>query len=207
MDKLKDFITKHFEKLLVAVIVLAALSASLLFKENFVLLNFYFLPALVAGYFLGRRMALLTAIFCILAVVLLAVVNPDSFMTKPGGAYLFALLAGWAGFLLLASIAVGTLYEENKKRIKDLKRAYIGVLEILSKYLEDTDRYTKGHSLRVSEMAMDIAIAMELPSASGVCFTTSERSRYRRSSFRRRQTSPTKKKPSSTPMPSAGQNF
>jgi putative nucleotidyltransferase with HDIG domain len=47
--------------------------------------------------------------------------------------------------------------------MKDLKNAYIGILEILSKYLESTDRYTKGHSVRVSELAMEIGIAMELP--------------------------------------------
>ena len=46
--------------------------------------------------------------------------------------------------------------------MQDLKKAYIGVLEILSKYLESTDRYTKGHSVRVSELAMETAIAMEL---------------------------------------------
>jgi putative nucleotidyltransferase with HDIG domain len=63
----------------------------------------------------------------------------------------------------LASIAVGTLYEQNERRLLDLKNAYIGILEILSKYLESTDRYTKGHSVRVSELAMEIAIAMELP--------------------------------------------
>jgi len=57
---------------------------------------------------------------------------------------------------------VGTLYEENERRLKDLKNAYIGIVEILSKYLESTDRYTKGHSVRVSELAMETAIAMEL---------------------------------------------
>jgi len=36
-------------------------------------------------------------------------------------------------------------------------------LEILSKYLESTDRYTKGHSIRVANLATEIAIAMELP--------------------------------------------
>ena len=58
---------------------------------------------------------------------------------------------------------MGTLYEQNERRLQDLKNAYIGVLEILSKYLESTDRYTKGHSVRVSELAMETAIAMELP--------------------------------------------
>jgi putative nucleotidyltransferase with HDIG domain len=54
------------------------------------------------------------------------------------------------------------LYEQNERRIRDLKNAYIGILEILSKYLESTDRYTKGHSVRVSELAMEIGVAMEL---------------------------------------------
>jgi putative nucleotidyltransferase with HDIG domain len=74
-----------------------------------------------------------------------------------------AQLSSWGGFLILASYAVGTLYEQNEQRVKELKSAYIGVLEILSKYLESTDRYTKGHSVRVSELSMEIGIAMELP--------------------------------------------
>jgi len=75
------------------------------------------------------------------------------------------LLSSWGGFLILASIAVGTLYEQNERRLRDLKNAYIGVLEILSKYLESTDRYTKGHSVRVSELAMEIGMAMDLTRA------------------------------------------
>jgi putative nucleotidyltransferase with HDIG domain len=74
-----------------------------------------------------------------------------------------AQLSSWSGFLILASVTVGTLFEQNEQRLKELKNAYIGVLEILSKYLESTDRYTKGHSVRVSELATDIGIAMELP--------------------------------------------
>ena len=74
-----------------------------------------------------------------------------------------AQLSSWGGFLILVSFTVGTLYEKNEQRVKELKNAYIGVLEILSKYLESTDRYTKGHSVRVSELATEIAIAMGLP--------------------------------------------
>ncbi len=50
----------------------------------------------------------------------------------------------------------------NDRRLIDLRKAYIGILEILSKYLESTDNYTKGHSLRVSEYAQEIALAMGL---------------------------------------------
>jgi len=163
MDSIKTFVAKHFERLLVLAIVIAAILVSYLVEQKFVLLNFYYLPVLTAGYFLGRRLSVLTAVFCVLAVVLLVVAQPRSFEGQAGSAYVFSFLAAWGGFLILASVAVGTLYERNEERLEDLRRAYVGVLEILAKYLEDTDRYTKGHSLRVAEQAMDIAIAMELP--------------------------------------------
>ena len=47
--------------------------------------------------------------------------------------------------------------------MEELQKAYVGILEILSKYIETKDGYTKGHSIRVSEYAKGIAIAMELP--------------------------------------------
>jgi len=58
---------------------------------------------------------------------------------------------------------VGTLYEQKESKIQELRNAYVGVLEILTKYLESYDRYTRSHSLRVADYATSIAIAMELP--------------------------------------------
>jgi putative nucleotidyltransferase with HDIG domain len=52
--------------------------------------------------------------------------------------------------------------KKHESKLQDLKNAYVGILEILAKYLESTDRYTKGHSVRVAELAMETAIAMEL---------------------------------------------
>ena len=163
MENFKEFLAKHFEKLLVLTILIAAIVGNYLIEEKFILLNFYYLPVLTAGYFLGRRLSLLTALFCILAVGFLVALDPAAFSTGLSETYAFSLVAAWGGFLVLASAAVGTLYEQNQERVEDLKRAYVGVLEILAKYLEDTDRYTKGHSVRVAELAMDIGIAMELP--------------------------------------------
>jgi putative nucleotidyltransferase with HDIG domain len=105
----------------------------------------------------------LTAVFSILAVVICALILPQRFLSDRILWHSVARLSSWSGFLILASVAVGTLYEQNERRLLDLKNAYVGILEILSKYLESTDRYTKGHSVRVSELAMEIAIAMELP--------------------------------------------
>jgi putative nucleotidyltransferase with HDIG domain len=38
----------------------------------------------------------------------------------------------------------------------------VGILEILSKYIESSDKYTQGHSVRVSHYAVEIAAAMKL---------------------------------------------
>ena len=163
MEQLKQFILKHFEKILVGVILIAAFVGTYLIEEKFIILNFYYLPVLIAGYFLGRRMGILAAVFSILAVLICVLIFPQRFFNSNEILKGVAQLSSWSGFLILASITVGTLYEQNEQRIKELKNAYIGVLEILSKYLESTDRYTKGHSVRVSELATDIGIAMELP--------------------------------------------
>jgi putative nucleotidyltransferase with HDIG domain len=162
MERFKQFVQQHFEKILVVIILLAAFMGSYFVEEKFIILNFYYLPVLTAGYFLGRRMGLLTAVFSILVVVISALLFSQSFLGKQEFVNTLIQLMSWGGFLILASVAVGTLYEENERRLQDLRDAYIGILEILSKYLESTDRYTKGHSVRVSEWAMEIAVAMGL---------------------------------------------
>ena len=163
MERFKYFIVQHFEKITVAIILVAAFIGTYLIEEESIVLNFYYLPVIVAGYFLGRRLGVLTAVFSVLAVVVCALLLPQRFLSDKIFWHSIVRLSSWSGFLILASVAVGTLYEQNERRLLDLKNAYIGILEILSKYLESTDRYTKGHSVRVSELAMETAIAMELP--------------------------------------------
>jgi putative nucleotidyltransferase with HDIG domain len=159
----------HFEQLLVVAIVLGILGVNLVGVSKLAVINLYYVPVLLAGYVLGKRMAVCTAIFSVLAVLFLAVLRPQAFTyTGPDVPFLglsfriWPNLLGWAGFLLLSSVVVGVLYEQKEARIRDLREAYIGVLEILSKYLESADRYTKGHSLRVADWAVDVAREMGL---------------------------------------------
>lgn len=163
MEKIKDFVFKHFEEILVLTISLVIVSASFLIFQQLTFLNFYYLPVLVSGYVLGRRMSILTAMFCVALVAFTAVNNPFFFQTQNSGLLLVTDLMLWGGFLILAGYVVGTLYEQKESKIQELRNAYVGVLEILTKYLESYDRYTRSHSLRVADYATSIAIAMELP--------------------------------------------
>ncbi len=162
MEGFKQFIFQSFEKILVSLILLAAFAGMYFIEEKTIVLNFYYLPVLVSSYLLGRRLGLLTSVFSILAVLLFVAIFPERFLGNREIWRDFALLSSWAGFIILASIIVGSLYELNERRLIDLKKAYIGILELLAKYLESTDRYTKGHSLRVSALAEEVALNMGL---------------------------------------------
>lgn len=164
MEKLKTFFINNFERILVLSIVGLIILITYSIEFKLVFLNIFYLPIIIAGYFLGKRMAVITALFSIAIVVLFIILKSDSFLiAEIGKFYLGIYILTWGAFLILTSAAIGFLYDENKKRIKDLQDAYIGVLEIMSKYLESADRYTQGHSVRVAKMSQEIAIAMDLP--------------------------------------------
>jgi putative nucleotidyltransferase with HDIG domain len=163
MERLKQYVMRYFEEIVVGIIFVTAFIGTYFIKEVSLILNFYYLPVLVGSFFLGRRIGILIALLSILDVLICAMLFPHRFFTDGVLWHSVMKLASWSVFLFLASVTVGTLYEKNERRMQDLKKAYIGILEILAKYLESTDRYTKGHSVRVAEFAMEIAIAMELP--------------------------------------------
>lgn len=169
MDRIKNFVLGHFEQLLILAIVGGVFAVNFVGVTKLAVINLYYLPVLIAGYVLGKRMAVCTAVFSVLAVMFLAVLRPQSFAATGPLVYFLGLpfhvwpnLLGWAGFLILSGVVVGILYEQKEARIRDLRQAYVGVLEILSKYLESADRYTKGHSLRVADLSVDIAHGMAL---------------------------------------------
>ena len=163
MEKIKEYFFKHFEKFIVLSILLGIVIINYFASYKIGFLNFFYLPIIAAGYYLGKRMAVLTAVFCILIVVAFLMLFPSSFFTAGmDKTYLIVSLSAWSSFLILTSAVIGYLYEEKEKRIKDLKSAYMGILEILSKYLESADRYTQGHSVRVAHLSEDIARAMGL---------------------------------------------
>lgn len=162
---LKDFFVRYFEYIQVAVLLLGLSFILFFVPQKLGFLNFYYLPVLAAGFILGKRQGVLTALSSILIVVLTLLVFPENFSKSFGSPSLDLVLnfLPWAGFLILAAYIVGYLNEQKQKQMEDLKTAYVGVLEILSKLLESVDRYTEGHSVRVSALSTNIAIALGLP--------------------------------------------
>jgi len=57
---------KQLETVIALIIILVILGAGFFVHYKFILLNFFFLPVIFSGYYLGRKRALLISITCIL---------------------------------------------------------------------------------------------------------------------------------------------
>jgi putative nucleotidyltransferase with HDIG domain len=162
METMKTLVTKHFEVILILAVTLALVITNYFIDQKMAFLNLYYLPVLISGYFLGRKQAMLTGVFIVGFVGFIIVYNGDAFREQYSQFNLILNIIIWGGFLLLAAYTVGTLYDQKQKQLNDIKKAYVGIVEILAKYLEASDRYTKGHSVRVADLAMEIGIAMQM---------------------------------------------
>jgi len=146
--------------LLLSLFGIAALT-NFLVSSHSVMLNFYVLPTIFSAYFYGRRHAVSTALASILLIVLLAYFNSSLFSAAAfavEGERWFSVIA-WGGSLVLTAVAMGTLYEKDKTKLRELRQTYHGVLMILRQFTAK-DQYTQNHSYRVAIFATRIASEM-----------------------------------------------
>jgi hypothetical protein len=162
MKKIKTWVQKHFELSIVILILIGIFVTAFLVYNKLGFLNFFFLPVILSGYFLGKRKAILTGSFCIVSVILY-----QFFMNISKGQRWQPTLdelthiISWASFLILTAAIIGILTEQKERRIKKMGRSYIGALKIMLKYFEVADE-KKPHSLRVSHLSGKIAQAAGL---------------------------------------------
>ncbi|MGH7754541.1 MAG: HD domain-containing protein, partial [Gemmatimonadales bacterium] len=152
---------EHFEHLLVLLIVVSLLGIHYLLEEKFAFLSFYALPVIFAGFFLGKRPAVLSALLIVVLVLFFQAVEG---LTGTAGLHPVALLTlvPWGGFLVLTGYVVGMLSEQAKARLFDLRSAYLATLELLTVHLEATEKQQEGHSRRVSDLAVRLGEALGL---------------------------------------------
>lgn len=159
LERAKWFVFEQFERLLVVLIVASLFAIHALVDYKIAFLSFYYLPVIVAGFYLGMRGAVWSAV---LVVLLAAFVQSVDGLTGNAGLNTLVVLTmvPWAGFLVLTGYAVGTLADQRKARLDDLRGAYISMLELLTFHLEASERQVQGHSYRVAERS--VALGREL---------------------------------------------
>jgi len=160
--RVKEFILGHFEGAIIGLILVGVLVLAFLVQYKFSFLNFFFLPVILSGYFLGRNRAVLTAVFSVLFVILYLVYF--ELITGPKNFFMFhevVNLVTWGSLLILTGALIGSFSEQREAKLDKLRTAYVGTLEIMLKYLESIDEATPP-AQRVARIAGRIAAAAGL---------------------------------------------
>lgn len=127
-----------------------------------VALNLFFLPIVLSGYYLGRTSAGVLALFCVLSVTIATTLDSTGFASYSNPVLMGLALTVWAAVLGLTAILVGTLCDERAAKVDELHEAYVGVVEVLSKYLQSGNPKVKARSVRIAELCQLTAEEMRL---------------------------------------------
>ncbi|HEX3725311.1 MAG TPA: HD domain-containing phosphohydrolase [Pirellulales bacterium] len=138
----------------------------LVYRTNgykFVTLNLFYLPVVLAGFFLGRYATGILAVFCVLTTSMVCALQLNEFATAPSGTAVGLTVIVWAAILCLTALLVGTLSDERTAQAAELHEAYVGVVEVLAKYLQGGDPQLNAATNRVVSLSQKIAQLMRLP--------------------------------------------
>src|SRR2546430_12101914 len=166
VERAKLFFFRNFERIFVLLLVFAIVGIHALVEQKFAFLSFYYLPMILAGFYGGRRFAVLAGLFVVVLVLFYQYVQGLDMLPGFYGDALLALLP-WAGFLILTGYVVGTLAEQREARLADVKNAYLATLELLTYHIESTERNQQGHSNRVADVAVAVRRELHPPPEGG----------------------------------------
>lgn len=162
MRKLRSLILKHTEAAMLVMIFIGIVAITFLVSYKLSFLNFFFLPVILSGYFLGKRSGVLTAVFCVLVIILYLIffsLLSDARETITYDETITLIL--WGSFLIITGALIGTFSEQRESRLDKIRKAYVNVLEIMFKYLECADESAPA-SMRIARKAGRIAAAAGL---------------------------------------------
>ena len=107
-----SYIKQHFEINFISLIFLVTFVLHYLIPEKLSLLDFYFIPIILGGYYLGRRNAILASLLTVLIVFIYFMLFPATAITEAPSQYLYLRLLTWGCLLILAGALVGGLHEK-----------------------------------------------------------------------------------------------
>ncbi|MBI5625027.1 MAG: HD domain-containing protein [Elusimicrobia bacterium] len=123
-------LAKNYELFFIVALLASIPFAVWLYGSQLSFLNFYFLPVLLAGYFLDVRSAVKGSVLVVLTLLLLVSAWPEAFGAQEAGARVYLHLLTWGGCLILAGALVGRLneradsgFQQLQAQLEDWKRS------------------------------------------------------------------------------------
>ena len=127
-------------------------------------LNLFYLPVVLSGFFLGRYSAGILAVFCVMTTSLVCAMQLNEFSSYTSPLAVGLMVTLWGAILCLTALLVGTLSDERAAQANELHEAYVGVVEVLAKYLQGGNPQLNASTNRVVRLSQQIALEMRLSS-------------------------------------------
>jgi hypothetical protein len=127
-----------------------------------VVLNLFYFPVVLAAFYLGRYRAGILALLCVMCASVVVALNLGNLEPYTSPLAIGLALTIWGAVMGINAIVVGTLSDESTQKIDELHDAYMGVVDVLVRYLNSADPKLKDQAARVSELSQQIAIRMRL---------------------------------------------
>jgi len=146
------------------VLVTAAISCLLYHTEamKIVVLNLFYLPIVMAGFFLGRYRAGVLALLAVVTATIVICVDFTGFGTLNSPIAIGLSVTLWGSVLGLTALLVGTLCDDRDARRVEAHEAQVGVVEVLSRYLQSANPVLESRAKRVASLSEEVARKMRL---------------------------------------------
>jgi hypothetical protein len=146
------------------VLVTAAISCLLYHTEamKIVVLNLFYLPIVLAGFFLGRYRAGVLALLAVVTATIVICMDFSNFGTMNSPVAIALCVTLWGSVLGLTALLVGTLCDDRDARRVEAHEAQVGVIEVLSRYLQSANPALESRAKRVAALSEQVARKMRL---------------------------------------------
>ncbi len=130
--------------------------------QRAIVLNLFYLPVVLAGFFLGRYRAGVLSLLCVVLASMVIVSDLTSFSMATSPIVVGLSVTIWGAILGLTALMVGTLCDERVAKAIEAREAHVGVVEVLARYLQSANPRMQHRAQRVSELSDQVARRMRL---------------------------------------------
>ena len=146
----KKYLLKHAQDTIVLSILVGVVFVNYFVHAKIAFLDFFYLLVVLAGYYIGKRFAVLGAFFAILLVWVFILTDKKEYYSVNSDLQANLNLAVWGGFLILAAWLIGTLSEKLKLQLQQTERLRED-LDHERDLLSISNRQLRGYSVSLEE--------------------------------------------------------
>jgi len=150
VNAIKKYLLKHVQDAIVLSILVVAVFVNYFVYAKIAFLDFFYLLVVLAGYYIGKRFAVLGAFFAILLVWVFILGGTNEYYSIDTAFQANLNLAVWGGFLILAAWLIGTLSEKLRLELKHTERLRDD-LEHERELLSISNRQLRNYSISLEE--------------------------------------------------------